>query len=130
MPRKSKKSSILNHPMSWRTIFDLANVIMVFLDENQKVSMINCKGCEVLGYTEKYIIGKNWFDHFIPFPEREKVKKVYNAIIQGDIQANEYYTNHVLTKKGEKLKISWSNTYLRDSKGCIRFTLSAGQVIK
>ena len=92
--------------------------------------MINLKGCEVLNMKEEDIVGKNWFDHFIPSSERKKVKAVYDEIMKGNLEPYEQYENNILTKKGKKVKVFWSNSYLRDSKGHIRFTLSAGQLVK
>lgn len=45
---------------------DIAGVMIVVIDVWQTIHMINKKGCEILGYTEKEIIGKNWFDNVIP----------------------------------------------------------------
>ena len=47
-------------------LLDVADFIYLALDLNQKVVLINKKGCEILGYSEEEIIGKNWFDNFLP----------------------------------------------------------------
>lgn len=49
-----------------RNYFDLVQVMIVILDREGRVASINRKGCEILGYKEEEIIGKNWFDNFIP----------------------------------------------------------------
>ena len=46
---------------------DLVGVIIVVIDSDQKVSYINKKGCEILGYEKEDILGKNWFDNFLPY---------------------------------------------------------------
>jgi PAS domain-containing protein len=38
---------------------DVAGVILLALDKDAKVSLINRKGCEILGYTEPEILGKD-----------------------------------------------------------------------
>ncbi len=45
---------------------DVAGVILRVLDPAGTVTLINRKGSEILGYGEEEIIGKNWFDHFVP----------------------------------------------------------------
>ena len=45
---------------------DVAGVIMLVIGADQRVSLINRKGCELLGGEEQDIVGKNWFDSFIP----------------------------------------------------------------
>ena len=37
---------------------DIANVMIAAVDANKKITMINKKGCEYLGYKEKELIGK------------------------------------------------------------------------
>ena len=52
-------------PENVQTFLDIAGVILIVLNADQTVSLINKKGCEVLGYESSEIIGKNWFDNFI-----------------------------------------------------------------
>ncbi len=42
--------------------FDVAGVMLVAIDANRKVSLINKRGCEILGYKEEEIVGQNWFE--------------------------------------------------------------------
>lgn len=78
--------------------------MFVSLDRDQKVILINRRGCEVLGYSQDEIIGKNWFDHFLSGVNISEVKAVFNKIISGHIEEVKYYENPVLTKDGsEKL---------------------------
>ncbi|MCK5180782.1 MAG: PAS domain-containing protein, partial [Candidatus Omnitrophica bacterium] len=52
---------------------DIVKVMIVGLNFKKEVVLVNKKGCEVLGYEEGEILGKNWFDHFIPGRLREEV---------------------------------------------------------
>ncbi|MBA4417320.1 MAG: hypothetical protein C0392_05355 [Syntrophus sp. (in: bacteria)] len=108
---------------------DAVGVMMVALDNQAKVTLINPKGCEVLGYTEQEIIGKNWFDYFLTEYDFHHVKDVFARIVAGQSKADEYVENHVLTGSGEKRLIAWHNTVLRDDDGKIIGTLSSGEDI-
>ena len=108
---------------------DIAGVILVVIDANQRVSLINKKGCEVLGYRESEIIGKNWFDTSIPERARDNIRKIFNKLLVGEIEQIEFFENTVLTKKGEERIIAWHNTVLKDEKGNITSTLSSGEDI-
>jgi len=108
---------------------DLAGVIFVSLDRDQKVTLINKKGCEVLGYSEDEIVGKNWFDHFLPETNISEVKEIYDNLISGNIGPVEYYENPVLTKDGSEKLIAWHNSMLRDESGRIITLLSSGEDI-
>jgi len=107
---------------------DVAGVILVGLDRNQKVILINRKGCEVLGYSEYEIIGKNWFDHFLPKTNISEIKEVYDKIISGNEPA-EFYENPVLTKNGNIKIVEWHNSIIRDKSGNIISLLSSGEDI-
>lgn len=112
------------------TYLDLCGVIFVVIDINHKVKMINKKGYELLGYKDKNnIIGKNWFDNFIPERNRNNVKEIFNQLISGKVEAIEYYENPILTSSGKEKIISWHNTLLEDENGKFIGTLSAGEDI-
>jgi len=108
---------------------DIAGVIFVVINTKQKVTLINKKGGEVLGYTEKEILGKNWFDNFIPQSKRDEVRAIFNSLMAGVIEPYEYSENPVLTKSGEERIIAWHNTVITDDTGTIIETLSSGEDI-
>lgn len=112
-----------------RKYLDIAGVMIVAIDTNQKVKLVNKKGCEVLGYSEAEILGKNWFDNFIPEEAREKVKTIFTKLVNDDIEPMEYVENAVLTKSGGERLIAWHNTVLKDEQGKIIATLSSGEDI-
>jgi PAS domain S-box-containing protein len=108
---------------------DVAGVMFVVIDADQKITLINKKGCEVLGYNEKEILGKNWFDTFIPERVRDQVKTTFAKLMAGEINPVEYYENPVLIRSGEERMIAWHNTVLRNESGQIYATLSSGEDI-
>ena len=44
------------------TYLEISGVMMIAINSEGIVTMINSKGCEILGYDESEIVGKNWFD--------------------------------------------------------------------
>jgi len=58
--------------------FDEAGSILVIIDADQRVNLINKKGCEVLGYPKQDIIGKNWFENFLPERTRNYSRAAFN----------------------------------------------------
>ena len=109
--------------------FDVAEVILVVIDTDQKVSLINRKGCEILGYTENEIIGKNWCDNFVPETARDKVKSVISKALKEQIEPAEYFESPVSTKSGAERIVVWHNSILHDEKGQIEAVLSFGEDI-
>ncbi len=108
---------------------EIAGVMMLALDREGTVTLINQKGCEILGYSADEIIGKNWIDSCLPEAIRPELNQVFQNLISDDIQASPYYENSVLTKSGEERLIAWHNTLLRDEQGIIISTLSSGEDI-
>jgi PAS domain S-box-containing protein len=117
---REEKNKIQNY-------LDIVGVILLVIDANQKVSLINKKGCEILGYHENEMIGKNWFDMVIPERNRDEVKTEFRKLVDGEIDAIEYFENPILTRSGEERIIGWHYVILRDEKGNITSTLSSGE---
>lgn len=108
---------------------NIAGVIIVAINETGKVILINKKGCDVLGYKEKEIIGKNWFDLGVSEGAREERKESFLKVMAGEKNEAEDYENTIVTKSGEERIIAWHNTTLTDEEGNIIGTLSSGEDI-
>lgn len=108
---------------------NLAGVIFVAINNAGEVTLINRKGCEVLGYNEEEVVGKNWFDNFIPGSLKEDMICVSNQVLNGNIEAAEYHENPILTKDGQERMVAWHNTILKNKDGNIIGHLSSGEDI-
>ena len=108
---------------------DVARVMMVALNARGEITLINQKGCEVLGYEESELVGKNWFDTCLPVQIREEVKPVFRRLMAGEIEPVEYYENPIVTRFGEERIIAWHNTVLTDDAGNVIGILSSGEDI-
>jgi PAS domain S-box-containing protein len=107
----------------------IAKAIIIGLDRDGNVNLVNRRGCEILGYAEKEILGRNWFETVLPDVSRDAVFGVFQKIIAGEIAPLEKYENEILTKNGEVRYIDWNNSIEKDPKGVIVGTLSSGQDI-
>lgn len=108
---------------------NIAGVIIVAINDKGVVTLINRKGCGVLGYQEEEIIDKNWFDLCVPERVRKERKDAFRKVMAGEKEEVEDYENSILTKSGEERIIAWHNTTLTDEKGHIIGTLSSGEDI-
>ncbi len=108
---------------------DFAGVLILVLDREGKVIYINKSGCDILGYKKEEVIGKDWFENFLPQREREKIKNIFFSLNKGEVQAYSYIENPVLTKSGQEKMILWHNAVLRGEEGKITGTLSSGSDI-
>jgi len=105
---------------------DIAGVMILATDADVKVTLINKKGCDILGYTEEEIIGKNWFDTFIPKDRVAELEDIEQKLKAGEITSVEYHENPVLTRSGEERLIAWHNTVMTDEAGKFAGCLSSG----
>ena len=127
--RKQVEEEIRKERDRLQKYLDVAGVIIVTLNKQGEITLINRKGCEILGYPKRALIGKNWFDTCIPERFRSKTREAFQQIIAGNLQASEYYENPILTHSGEERIIAWHNTILTDKSGNPIGTLSSGEDI-
>jgi PAS domain S-box-containing protein len=123
---KKAEQSLQKEKEKSQKYLDISAVMVVMLDTDQKVSLINKKGCDILGFDAEEIIGSNWFDNFLPERLRDEVKIVFNKMMADKVEPVEYYENKVLTKNGEERLIAWYNTVFRDEEGNITNTMGTG----
>jgi PAS domain S-box-containing protein len=107
----------------------VAGVIILIIDDKEKVSLINNMGCELLGYSENEIIEKNWFDGFIPEKVRTEAKAFFSRLMDGQIDKVESHENPVLTKSGHERSMAWRCAVLKDDSGASIGMLCSGEDI-
>jgi len=105
---------------------EIAPVIIIALDFQGKVTLINKKGSEMLGYKDQDLIGLDWFSCCLPSGQIKPVKDVFRKLMKGEAKFAEHYENLIITKQGKEKLISWSNTILKDEKGKTSGILSSG----
>ncbi|GAV21459.1 two-component system, cell cycle sensor histidine kinase and response regulator CckA [Mariprofundus micogutta] len=104
-----------------------ASVMMLVINKDKSVGLANRKACEVLGYSEDEVIGKNWFERFIPEDQQEEVTAAFEMLLAGKIEPVKFYENPIRTKSGDERLIAWHNAVLRDEAGKIVSILSSGE---
>ncbi|TET38642.1 MAG: PAS domain S-box protein, partial [Planctomycetota bacterium] len=105
---------------------DVAGTMMVVIDPDQKVTLINKRGCEILGYKEEEVLGRNWFNNFLPMRVRKDESAVFKQLMAGEIEPVEYEESLVLTRSGQERIIAWHNAVLTDEDGNIVDVLISG----
>jgi len=123
------KNKLLTERNMVRRYLDVADVMLIALNINGEITLINRKGCRILDYEEKELLGKNWFNTCIPQNIRYRVSKVFKQLIKGEINDIEYFENPVIGKDGEKILIAWHNSKLKDEKGDVVGVVSSGEDI-
>ena len=110
---------------------DVAGVILMVVNADQRVQLINRQGCEILGRPEAEILGKNWFDYFVPESQREQVRAGFVAQINRPASdTSEEMIQHqarpVMDAQGQQRFIDWRAVPIRDDEGEVQAFLSSG----
>ena len=109
---------------------DTVEAMIVSLDVDGRIRRVNRKGCEILGYPEAELLGRNWFSTCLPKgPTEAKVRHIFAQIMAGELAGVEYVENALITRQGEERLIAWHNSLLRDKSGAVIGSLSAGEDI-
>jgi PAS domain S-box-containing protein len=91
-------------------------MLAVSLDLNGAVSYCNDYLLEVTGRKRHEVIGKNWFELFIPEPEA--ARQLFNQSMQNG-QLSHHDEHEILTTDGSRRLITWNNSLIRDPGGLI-----------
>jgi two-component system cell cycle response regulator len=108
---------------------DVAGVLMLVVDREQKINLINRTGNEALGYDEFELIGQNMFDVLVLQEEREKEKEKFRDIITKKIETPHLFERKILKKDGGTIIVSWSESPIYDSDGNIEALICSGKDI-
>ncbi|HKJ27412.1 MAG TPA: PAS domain S-box protein [Anaerolineales bacterium] len=128
--RKQAEEALIHERNRAQQYLDVAEIIILALDENQRIILANRKCIEVLKCeNEAELLGMDWVQNFVPEHETHNVKKVFQQIYQGDIDLVEYIENAVVTKDGEERIIAWHNAVLKNEAGQVTGILSSGEDI-
>lgn len=123
--RKRAEAALQHEKEVAQTYLDVAASIFLVIEKDHTVSLINQRGCEVLGCAESEVVGKDWFSDFMVASEKKRILSIFAQMMSGEISNLEYFENHVQTRRGQRL-IEWRNTLIRDETGIPTATLSSG----
>ncbi|MBL0071571.1 MAG: PAS domain-containing sensor histidine kinase [Bacteroidetes bacterium] len=108
---------------------DIAPVIFVVIGRDEKVTLINQNGCQILGFSEQDILGKNWFDNFVDADSREASRLNFNLMMEGKISSVASNENVIITASGQNRTTTWKHSLIRDEQARPVAALSAGEDI-
>ncbi len=109
--------------------FNVAGVMFIVLNKKGDITLINKKGCEILGYAHDEIINKNWFDLCVPENIRNEIFSVFQKLMNGEINPVEYYENKVIANNNKIKLIAFHNTIIKNSESQITNILFSGEDI-
>ena len=99
---------------------------VVVIGRNGLVALANRRCCELLGYQDLDIIGRQWASIFVIRRDRQRAVEHLERILSGERSPQDYYESTVPTKGGQKRIVAWQGVrVLRDSSGRVQGIVSS-----
>ena len=119
------QEALLHSEKQFRNLLENVRLVAVMLDRNGNITYCNGYLLGLTGWSNEEILGKSWFDLFLPEEVRESVRSFFNAGITNAALPNQY-ENYMMTRKGDRRLIVWNNSMLYDPRGDVTGTASIG----
>ena len=108
----------------FRGVLEAVRSVAVCLDTRGCVTFVNDFTLELTGWRREEVLGTDWFARFVPSDDR--ITDIFHEqIARGD--APIHHENDILTRSGERRRIRFDSTLLRDDAGEVVGTASIGQ---
>lgn len=106
-----------------KSIYQQLPLPIVNLDPNGAIS--DCNDCLLLlaGRSRHEVIGKNWFELFVPDPEPAKQR--FSTMLAGSEQTARHQ-DELVTKDGTQRLMAWHSLLTRDAGGTVDSSISIG----
>lgn len=88
------------------------DVFHVVLDTNAIILEFDGLAPIISGYSASEVIGRNWFEVFIPQSNTEEMLTVFHNFLKGNLSYWEY-ENVITSKDGKLHNIKWKNSLRR-----------------
>ncbi len=124
---KKTEQELIEQKEKAQNYLNIVGNIVLALDTQSRITLLNRKAYEILGYKEGELEGKDWVETCLPPESRDELNKVFKDWVQGTTKTPTDYENPIMTKSGERRIISWHNSEIRDKKGNLIGTLSSGE---
>ena len=109
---------------------DVAGVMILSLNADGVVTLINNRGCAILGHdTPQWILGKNWIDCFVAEEWREAERSRFVGFRGRRETTLDFEEYPVVTNNGDQRIIAWRTKIITDADGSFTGTLSSGDDI-
>jgi len=122
---KAAEDAALTSERRLRDLLESVQLVAIMLDLNGNVTFCNRYVEELLGCGAEEILGRNWFETFVPTDQAGEAERAFAAKIHLDA-VTPYEEGDIQTRTGERRWIAWSNAVLRDRHGKVVGAASIG----
>jgi two-component system, cell cycle sensor histidine kinase and response regulator CckA len=123
--RKETEEALSSAEKKYRNLLESVQLAAVMLDVEGNLTFCNDYILRQTGWSRDDVLGKNWFDLFIPSEARSAAKVNFKSAIAEDTLPL-HYENLIVTRDGTQRLIVWDNSILRNSEESIIGVASIG----
>ena len=100
----------------WLSLLENVRLLVVGFDLEGTVDYVNPYFLELTGYSEAEILQKNWFN-YVASQDCSSSRAIYQKLARDFQAAPQFHQEAIVTKSGDRRKIAWNSTQLRDLQG-------------
>ena len=113
--QKQAEAALIRAQEKWRNIIVSVPLIGISLDSQGRILFANTHFLHLVGWEEHEVLGRDWFDLFIPTHLREQMRTIFLTVMeQKDVLDFANYENEIITRDGELRNVAWSNVLSKD----------------
>jgi PAS domain S-box-containing protein len=105
----------------------ISRALIVGLDLEGRVTLINPRGCEILGYAESELLGRSWFNTVVPEDKRSSEIEAFHEVAGSSREPACPHESEILTKNGEVRYVAWNVSAEKGHRGEVTGILCSGQ---
>ncbi len=122
--KRYAEKALLAAERQFRDLLESIQLAAVILDLNGSITYCNAFLLDLTGWRQDDVLGRNWFDIFIPEDQRSAVKDVFRANVTE--RQRLHHENPILTRDGALRLVVWDIAVLYDANGLVSGTASIG----
>jgi PAS domain S-box-containing protein len=126
--RKQASDELLESERRFSDMLGTVELVSLILDREARITYCNDYLLRLTGWRREEVIGRAWFELFVPPSRRDDMQKLFSALL-AELPSAAHHENHILTRAGGQRLIQWSNTVLRSAGGEVIGTASIGEDI-
>ncbi len=126
--QKQTKQALEASERRFREVMETLNLIGLLLDTQGTITFCNDFLLNLTGWQRDDVIGKNWFDLFVPSDESARRRAAFVHYSRTDA-IPPHMEDDIVSRSGTRRSISWDNTTQRDEQGNVIGTASIGKDI-
>lgn len=111
------------------SLVELAQVVLVVLDRAGRVRYVNPFGAARVGLAREAMIGRDWFESFVPARVRADVRAAFDAVVAGGPvpETIEHPICNACEAGSPERIVVWRGTTVRDPSGTVVGVLASGE---